>query len=494
MKKILFFLIVLHLILWSNLWAVTHFVTPAGNDGDSGTKESPWQTIQQGLDNTFAGDTLFIRGGAYYIDDNLFVRHSGNPNNWVTIMAYPGEEVAINADAVAKRLETVREGWRWHGSLHISGVHYIRIQGLTILYSHGGGIMVRGKKGTYGEKSTTNIEISHCKIHSSYNSGIGIWYSDPVKVTYCEIMDANNQRHRPIGFPIKREAPHEALSVPGTSNFEIAYNYLHMNQKEGIDVKEFSNHGKVHHNYCHDILREGIYIDSWFGELHDIEVYENIVHDCDWGILLSAEGKKSNMKNIYVHDNLVYNNFGKGIAFSVLGHDEPRENIHIYNNTICFNGTPAHWSGETGGIGILSPNLQDIYIYNNILYKNYGYQIATFADISKESGRKSLKDKNIFIENNLMDGVYEDPSTNAGFFKVDLFVYNGKKFIIADPGFVNDTGFDFRLKETSQAIGKSISKGNNEHNDLGANLSNFADIPNYLVPKFINKPSHEKQD
>ncbi len=485
MRKIFYFIITLQVVFWSSLWADTHFVSPSGNDKNSGSKQKPWQSIQQGLDNTFAGDTLFIRGGAYYIQDNLFVRHSGKPSKWVTIMAYPGEEVAINADAVAKTLKTAREGWRWHGSLHISGVHYVRIQGLTILYSHGGGIMVRGKKGKYGEKPTTNIEISHCKIHSSYNSGIGIWYSDSVKVTYCEIMDANNQRHRPMGFPIRREAPHEALSIPGTSNFEIAYNYLHMNQKEGIDVKEFSNHGKVHHNYCHDILREGIYIDSWFGELHDIEVYKNIVHDCDWGILLSAEGKQSNMKNIFIHNNLVYDNFGKGIAFSVLGHDEPRENIHIYNNTVCFNGTPAHWSGETGGIGILSQNLKDIYIYNNILYKNQGYQIATFADISTEAGRQLLTKKNIVIENNLMDAVYEDHSTNSGFFKVDLFVYNGQNYILEDPKFENDLHFNFMLKKNSPAIGKSISRGNNEYENLGADIESFKNIVRELPKRFI---------
>ena len=144
------YLTLLILFIITAISGKTLYVAPGGNDQNSGTIGNPWQTIQKGLDHSFAGDTLMIRGGAYYIKDNLFVKNSGTKKNWVTIMAYPGEEVAINADTVAKHLKDAREGWRWHGSLHITGVKYIRVKGLTILYSHGGGIMVRGKKGKYG--------------------------------------------------------------------------------------------------------------------------------------------------------------------------------------------------------------------------------------------------------------------------------------------------------------------------------------------------------
>ena len=270
MKPFLILLFSIFSVFYLN--AKTVYVSATGNDTNSGSISEPLLSIQKGLDILFEGDTLFIRGGGYVISDNLFVKNSGSKNAWIIISAFPNEKVTINADAVAKNLNESRENWMNLGSLHIQGVHYVKVNGLNIMYSHGGGIMIRGKKGNYREVKTSNIEITNCKIHSSYNSGIGVWYSDNIKVSYCEITDANNQRHRPIGYPIRREAPHEALSVPGSSNFEISYNYLHMCQKEGIDIKEFSNNGKVHHNYLHDILREGIYVDYWFGELHAVEV------------------------------------------------------------------------------------------------------------------------------------------------------------------------------------------------------------------------------
>ncbi|MFA9389651.1 MAG: right-handed parallel beta-helix repeat-containing protein [Prolixibacteraceae bacterium] len=478
--------------LGTKINATNIYVATNGNNGNKGSIGEPFANIQKGLDHTFAGDTLFIRGGGYFITEHLKVVNSGEVNNWITIMAYPGEEVAINADAVAKEEKTATEGWRDMGSIHISGVHYIKISGLTVLYSHGGGIMVRGKKGKYGEKPTTNIEITHCKVYSSFNSGIGVWYADSVKVTYCEIMDANNQRHRPIGYPIRREAPHEALSVPGTSNFEIAYNYLHLCQKEGIDIKEFSSNGKVHHNYLHNILREGIYIDSWFGELKNIEVSQNIVHDCDWGILLSSEGKGSNMKDIYIHDNLVYKNTSKGIGFSVLGNDEPRENIYIYNNTICYNGIPGHWAGKAGGIGILSSNVKNMFVYNNLLYKNYGYQIGVFADENRIEGAEALKSRNIVFDNNCYDNFCNDSSTTAGYFQVYLYPVKGENTLLANPMFVDETNFNFKVEAFSPVLNKGIKKRGDEHKNIGADINALSNLPSLLPSLFLVKPSEVK--
>ena len=36
--------------------------------------------------------------------------------------------------------------------------------------------------------------------------------------------------------------------------------------KEGIDVKETSARGRVHHNLVHHLRRQGIYVDAWFGK------------------------------------------------------------------------------------------------------------------------------------------------------------------------------------------------------------------------------------
>jgi hypothetical protein len=115
-----------------------------------------------------------------------------------------------------------------------------------------------------------HIHLINCKTDRSYNSGIGIWYADHVKVLHCEVVRANEPAIRVPEQPMGREAPHEAISICGAKHFEVAYNHIHHGFKEGIDVKEVSAHGVVHHNYVHDMLRQGLYVDAWFGLLHDV--------------------------------------------------------------------------------------------------------------------------------------------------------------------------------------------------------------------------------
>ena len=81
-------------------------------------------------------------------------------------------------------------------------------------------------------------------------------------------------------MPRRGEPPHEALSIGGAVNFEVAYNHVYDSDKEGIDIKETSKRGKVHHNFVHNVDRQGFYVDAWFGEISDIEIFSNVIHDC----------------------------------------------------------------------------------------------------------------------------------------------------------------------------------------------------------------------
>jgi hypothetical protein len=174
------------------------------------------------------------------------------------------------------------------------------------------------------------------------------------------------------------------------------------------------------------------------------------VFACEWGLAISAEGKGSEMKNIRVHHNLLFENRASGLLFGVWGHDRPRNNIAIYNNTIAHNGSPGHWAGKTGGIDIRSRNLEDVFIFNNIVAENWAFEFASFASGSEVSD--SLSEKNIRIENNLLYGNKEIHEEERFFNQVYAFVPNGS--IISDPQFKNTGLFRYGLKKNSPAIDK----------------------------------------
>lgn len=71
------------------------FVDPSkGDDGNSGTLESPWKNLGSALRRLKPGDTLVLRGGRYY--ERVVLTQSGEPGKKITIRSYPGELAVID--------------------------------------------------------------------------------------------------------------------------------------------------------------------------------------------------------------------------------------------------------------------------------------------------------------------------------------------------------------------------------------------------------------
>ena len=282
------------------------------------------------------------------------------------------------------------------------------------------------------------------------------------------------------------EAPHEGMTFAGATNFEAAYNTVHDSDKEGIDVKEVSAHGTVHHNHLYNLPRQGLYVDSWFGLLEDVEVYANRVHDCEWGVVISSEGEDSRMENVRVHHNLLYDNRASGVYFGTWGNDVQRSEIYIYNNTIHDNGTSGHWAGPTGGIDLRSKSLQDIYIFNNIASQNWAFEIATFAPPSDVPD--SLSHKNITITHNLT-GEFKSRTDEEGLYRT-VYGYRGQEAVEGDPLFQNAGAGNFRLRNDSPAIGAGTTnwKPSTSSADLGAIPQNPSPADSTILPPGVVSP------
>jgi hypothetical protein len=442
-----------------SIFAKTWYVSPTGNDSASGTIHAPWQTIQKGADMVVAGDTLIIRDGVYRIKKEIRPRNSGTADKWITYRVLPGEKALIDAEEfTAGDAEGTYPSRLGLGSFHLQEVSFIKIEGLQIRNSRSAGFIVKGP--------SEHIVLFNCKTDRSYNSGIGIWYADHVKVLYCEVTRANEQEMRVPGQPSGREAPHEAISICGARHFEVAYNHVHQCFKEGIDVKEVSAHGVVHHNHVHDLPRQGLYVDAWFGLLENVVFHSNIVHDCEWGFAISVEGKDSDMKNIRFHHNILFDNRASGIIFGVWGHDRPRSDIEIFNNTIYNNGTPGHWAGTTGGIDIKSLNMINVKIFRNIIFNNWGYEIG--IGLNQSTALLELEKRNVIIEDNIT-GLFKDKRSDKSFFNIDMKGFLPSNNIEADPLFTDSQRADFSIPFQSPAAGnKAILRENSDSFYYGA--------------------------
>lgn len=70
-------------------WAATYYVATTGTDGAAGTIGAPWRTIQYGVNQLVAGDTLIIRDGTYVEDTTGIVINTadGTVGSRITIQA-----------------------------------------------------------------------------------------------------------------------------------------------------------------------------------------------------------------------------------------------------------------------------------------------------------------------------------------------------------------------------------------------------------------------
>ncbi len=416
MNQYKFFLIACLVLLAYSAGAKEFVVSVAGNDQHAGTKNQPLQSIFRASELAMPGDTITIQKGEYQLSRQFRPVRSGLPNKWIFYRGEQGQTVVFDGSQIRKILQkedSVQFSRETAGLFQIEKVSYLRFENIQVRNSDAAGFIVRGPE-------CKKIELIGCKSRQTHNSGIGLWYCDSVLVKNCEITAANDNdlKYYMPGQRQGGEAPHEALSICGATHFEVCYNHLHDCYKEGIDCKEVSRHGVIHHNQVNDLPRQAYYTDAWFGLLEDVEFHSNTAYNCMWGFAISVEGKGSELRNVRFHHNLIYNMTGAGVLFGMWGNNLLRSDIHIYNNTFYHCGSPQVFAGGVGSIDILSKNFRDVFIYRNICDKGWDYEMGfTFTP---EEAENRLKERNFVAAENLFEGPKNRPSRKGQF---DVMVY-----------------------------------------------------------------------
>lgn len=192
LNKILFFLVLTAITASSPgfLYANTYYVSPNGDDANSGTIEAPFATIQKAHDNVSLqpGDVICLRGGTYYPTAQTVFNKVGNANNYFVLSSYQGEvsvingrnipEGNINSTSTATWAFLNAGYWKIRGLIHLTngrgaGVY---IEGSRFLEfkrvesSYNGKRAARAGHGFFLYSSNTrNILFENCDSHHNAN-------------------------------------------------------------------------------------------------------------------------------------------------------------------------------------------------------------------------------------------------------------------------------------------------------------------------------------
>ena len=137
-KKIISFLLLLlvYTMSFANIW----FVSSVGNDANPGTKGQPFQTLQKAQSVVSPGDTVYIRGGIYQMQEsniNSYTRiqayvtlldKSGTEGKRIHYWAFPDETPIFdftNVKPAGFRVHAFEVTGSW---IHIKGLEVIGIQ------------------------------------------------------------------------------------------------------------------------------------------------------------------------------------------------------------------------------------------------------------------------------------------------------------------------------------------------------------------------------
>lgn len=384
-----------------------YFVATTGDDGNLGSLDHPWRTIQHAADTMTAGDTVYIRSGTYA--ERVEAQHSGEPNAYITFAAYPGETAILDGKDIVLPDDLV-------GLFDITRQHHIRVTGLRVINAG-----PHGNNAGIVTMFSSAIRLEYNTIFNTNSSGIGVWWSSDVVIDGNRVEEAGGGGWQ------------ECITVAGTDGFDVRNNEVLACHKEGICIKHGSAKGQVNRNHVHHTEAVGIYIDAWDTHTYDIDVYQNTVHDI-WDSNGFAIGSEAGglLENVRVYNNLAYHNRYVGLSLhsccAESSSTHPVQGITVINNTFYDNG----WTEWGGGIAVDNPEIQDVIIRNNIVSQNLYFQLAVASDVPTAT---------LHIDTNLIDG----------FRGTEGEIY-GAAPVVGDPLFVNAAGADLRVQPGSPAI------------------------------------------
>lgn len=186
----------------------------------------------------------------------------------------------------------------------------------------------------------------------------------------------------------------------------------------------------MYRNHVDHLQRVGIYVDAWDEHTHDIEVYQNSVHDVNAdGFALSSE-MGGLLENIYMYNNLSYrNDYGLNVTSYGDSDIHPMRNIWIVNNTVADNGI-GNWGG---GIEVDNRHVENLVVANNISSDNLSFQIVVSPQVPAHQVR---------VDYNLINGFrgLEDGETR------------GTNYMEGEPHFANAAAANYRLQSDSPAV------------------------------------------
>jgi len=439
---------------WPALHAeqAVYYVALQGSDGNPGTVDRPFRTIQFAVNKLKPGNTLLVRAGVY--QEVLHIQKSGTAELPITITAHPGETVVIDgnytlppvpASGWAACNETVSppKCFHWGSLVRIVG-SFITFDGFEITRSLGRGLVVSPANGV----RPTDITIKNNSIHDNRNAGAFLSEANRV------IFEANDVWHSGDYATHDRSATTlnwpVAVSSRATINTIYRRNRIFNNWTEGLDTGTDSTNVTVEDNEFFDNYALQLYVNR----SQQVVIQRNLVY---------CTNDPNFNRNGVIPPGIVLNNEITTGGMIVLNH------VQLLNNIVAGCD---HNFGLWGGQGTEKIGASNILIANNLLLNGIANQtkapVTEFYIVTAPHTQITVKD-NIILQAGQNSIVV--PTSAELLFTHNWWLRQPPANVasatdqIGDPGIRNPYGFltpgqvdvnSFKLSASAPAAGASV--------------------------------------
>ncbi|OGO41371.1 MAG: hypothetical protein A2W36_01215 [Chloroflexi bacterium RBG_16_58_14] len=391
------------------------YISPAGDDSNSGSYNTPWKTPQQAADQAPSGATIYLRAGTY---GYFTINRPG-----LTFASYPNESAILTGDGQEQHTIMIRD------------TSEITIQGLTIqdnLVDYGTGIHI---------ENSQDIVIRNNLVRA--NQGFGIVLKNVTNVTVEDNELTDNANAIEVRY--------------GSAGVMLRNNLVHHNQRE-VD----SGRAAMGINFYYStgpVTAQG----NWLWENHTInrpdpggaafEIYAatnvtitgNVIWDNETVLETGTDEEKTPCSNITFTRNMVFRGTRQqGLilrcaADSLIAHN-------TFDGLDNYVFSLSHFKGEYGG------SIAGLRIINNIAVNGRVYMIETDLPDSVEIDNNLVYNPGSDAEYGEYLAYVEDFGNTNDFTEFKSWTAyepDGRSF---DPLFVDQTNRDYHLQESSPAI------------------------------------------
>ena len=413
------------------------------SDGDNttgdGSRQAPFRTLSYATSQAQPGDSVFVLAGTYrnegFGDNDIWegsnlekITANGTPDNYITILPYPGDKVLFEFDAT-------------YGILVINS-SYLRIVGLEIKgmndrISHTEAIAAWGlykdQAGLVHDLATElNINLTDPGIIGTVIDKPSLPNINKPGYYNGRGLVANKSHHIEFINNIVHDCPASAIRGQQSDFVIIRGNKVYNNTfwtTQGVGAITIAEATNINNDTSDEIKISLVQNEVFNNENRLIswnpaKSFITMVIDEGTGLFLTRNRDTYDYGRILIANNLSYNNGASGIVC----HFTNRSIIE--HNTVVYNGTTN--SGQPGGIGI--NNADNVRVINNISYARPNkWALGILAEPVT----------NLIVENNI---IFNNYGEEVVFRKIEA------GWTEENPKFADLANNDFNLLEGSPGI------------------------------------------